>query len=558
MKHIRHIIILSLSLLALYSCETIDLDKTENPNELSPNEANIDLTMNAILVRTGDFTNTMGAYGSELTRLENMFGRNYLNVYGPAEFNLAWNQAYSDILNDIRAMNNQIENLEGEFEKHKAVGEVIEAYIIVTLVDYFGDIPYSESLDQTNFTPALDSGSDVYIAALDLLDNAITKFQLPTTIELETDFYYDNDYGKWERLANTLKMKIFFQQRLVNPGLIDDFKAIANTGNFIQEGEDFVFNWGSNLDNPNSRHKIYRDQYKPGGPEGWYMSNWLMDKMRNGQSNVEDPRVRYYFYRQVDDVVSNVDPATGAEKRCIVQTIPPHYEANNILYCFPEDNFGLWGRDHGQDDGIPPDGFLRSAFGLYPIGGRFDDSSFEIIDGNNYGAEGNGITPILLASTVEFWRAEVALEVDENPGAASQFMQNGMVKHINYVQSFDGRSVQSFDRSTIPNAAQVNDYISAVANQFDTSNAEEQLNLLAEQFFISLIGNGTDAYNFYRRTGAPTDIQPSVELDPGPFPRTLWYPTSEVQANPNISQKPDLTIKVFWDNNPDTGFPENN
>lgn len=558
MKNIKYIVILMLGLITLYSCETTDLDKQNNPNELSPNEADIDLTMNAIMVRTGQFTNTMGSYGSRFTRIRNMFGRTYLNVFGPSTFSAAWNQAYSDIMNDIRAMNAQIEGLEGEFEKHRAVGEIIEAYIIVTLVDYFGEIPYSEALDAGNLNPALDSGSDVYQSALNLLDDAIVKLDAPTTISIGTDLYYDNDYDKWGRLANTLKMKIYFQQRLVDPSAIGEFETIASSGDFIQEGEDFVFNWGSNLDNPNSRHPIYNVQYAPGGPDTWYMSNWLMDQMRNGQDAAEDPRIRYYFYRQVDDVVSNVDPDSGSEKRCIIQTIPPHYDANDILYCYPENNRGLWGRDHGQDDGIPPDGFLRTAFGIYPAGGRFDDSSFEIIDGNNYGANGNGITPILLASTVDFWRAELAQDVDNDPGTASQFLRAGMEKHINYVQTFTTRSSQDFDMSTVPTSGEISTYVNEVVDEFDNATAEKQLNIIGEQFFISLIGNGTDAYNFYRRTGAPTDIQPSVEPDPGTLPRTVWYPASEVQANPNMSQKDDLTVKVFWDNNPDTGFPVNN
>jgi hypothetical protein len=38
----------------------------------------------------------------------------------------------------------------------------------------------------------------------------------------------------------------------------------------------------------------------------------------------------------------------------------------------------------------------------------------------------------------------------------------------------------------------------------------------------------------------------------------MWYPANEVTANPNVSQKNDLTVKVFWDNNPDSGFPVNN
>lgn len=556
MKNIKYFIILAVGLLTLHSCETVELDKKDNPNALSPSQADINLTMNAILVRTGSFTNTIGSYGSRFTRIRNMFGVNYQNVFSPATFDGVWNQAYADIMNDIRAMNAQIEGLDGEFEKHRAVGEVIEAYLIVTLVDYFGSIPYSEALDTSNLTPQVDEGSAVYQAALDLLDDAIVKFQQDTTVELANDFYYDNDYGKWVKLANTLKMKIYIQQRLVNPSAISSFDAIATTGNYIQEGEDFVFNWGSTLDNPNSRHPLYNAQYAPGGPATWYMSNWLMDRMLNGQS-IEDPRIRYYFYRQVGDVLSNVNPDTGEEKRCVIQTIPPHYDNNDILYCYPDNNRGYWGRDHGSNEGIPPDGFLRTAFGIYPAGGRFDDSSFEIIDGNNYGAEGYGVTPIILASTVDFWRAEAALY--GGAGSADQFLESAINKHIDYVRTFSGRSAQDFDESTIPDESDDAAYIADVITDFNSSADNlRKLDILGDQFFISLIGNGTDAYNFYRRTGAPRDIQPNIEPNPGPFPRSMWYPAGEVTANPNVSQKDDLTVRVFWDDNPISGFPVNN
>jgi hypothetical protein len=45
-------------------------------------------------------------------------------------------------------------------KKHIGMGQVMEAYTIITLVDMFGDIPYSE--DPTNLNPKLDAGADVY------------------------------------------------------------------------------------------------------------------------------------------------------------------------------------------------------------------------------------------------------------------------------------------------------------------------------------------------------------------------------------------------------------
>lgn len=64
-------------------------------------------------------------------------------------------------------------------------------------------------------------------------------------------------------------------------------------------------------------------------------------------------------------------------------------------------------------------------------------------------------------------------------------------------------------------------------------------------------GNGIEAYNTYRRTGKPDNIQPAVELnDPGIFVRSHWYPGASANNNQNITQKDNVETPVFWDNNP--------
>jgi hypothetical protein len=78
------------------------------------------------------------------------------------------------------------------------------------------------------------------------------------------------------------------------------------------------------------------------------------------------------------------------------------------------------------------------------------------------------------------------------------------------------------------------------------------------EFFISLFGNGTDAYNAYRRTGLPRKIQPNIEEKADGFIRSFLYPASVTGTNPNIKQKAKVTQRVFWDNNPETGFPFGN
>ena len=62
-----------------------------------------------------------------------------------------------------------------------------------------------------------------------------------------------------------------------------------------------------------------------------------------------------------------------------------------------------------------------------------------------------------------------------------------------------------------------------------------------------MYGGGADAFNFIRRTGYPRTLARNIDPNPGPFPRTLLYPSSEVNANPNVSQRQDNLTQVFWD-----------
>lgn len=542
---------IALGLFTFNSCETTELDNIESPNALNPSQADVDLYMNGVQVRFASTVHQIQENASQLTRVTNLFGRNYPDWQGPSNFNSEWQNTYS-IIKDIREMNIQAEGV--GLTKHIAVGKVIEAYLIITLVDMWGAVPYSEAFDIENLNPAPDSGEFIYGEARRLLDEAIAEFGSEEGSDLENDFYYENDFDQWIKAANTIKMKTFIQTRLVDNGAIASFEQIVSEGNYIQSNnENFVFNWGSNLDNPNSRHPYYNGGYGPGGTNG-YRSNWLMNQMKNEYA-VKDPRMRFYFYRQVSDVLANVDPEAGAELRCTQEPIPPHYENGGHVFCVIPDDEGYWGRDHGDDSGIPPDGFLKTAFGVYPAGGKFDDDSFERINDNDMGANGQGVTPIILASTVDFWQAEAA--IFGGSGVPEDHVAEGMAKSISYVKGFIDRD-DTADTDFVPSDDITTRYIDDVIADMSSASTQGKLDVLGEQLFISVYGNGIPAYNYYRRTGAPSDIQPNIEPNPGSFVRSFWYPANEVSANANMRQKAGIDEKVFWDNNPTTGFPPNN
>ena len=145
MKNLKLTYILALfSVLFYTSCETTELEITSDPNFLSPEDANVDLFLNGVQEDFARFVQGFGDTGSELTRIDYMYGRNYADVYSPQSFNGLWQSAYQGMREDLRLMNALAAESGQTF--HIAIGQIIEAYVMVTLVDFFGDVPYSESL----------------------------------------------------------------------------------------------------------------------------------------------------------------------------------------------------------------------------------------------------------------------------------------------------------------------------------------------------------------------------------------------------------------------------
>jgi len=562
MKKINKISVLLILLLGLTftSCETTDLDLVNDPNQVTVVNGDLERYMTAIQIDFKSFANAMGGNGAALVRIGQMGSVNYVNAFSPASTNFEWRLAYSNMFSDMKNAEELATNLGGR-NKHIGVMKVLKAYTLMTLVDYFGDVPYSEATNLSDFPqPNLDDDASVYAAAISMLDQAKTLLQDDESIGLGVDYYYNNNFDRWIKLANTLKMNAYLNTRLVDGDAINKLNAIANSGNFIAStADDFQFRYDAVVNNQiDSRHPGYQSDYTAGGVTG-YQSNWMMDQMLQDG----DPRIRYYYYRQNECTPNSVDENGVAcdpnpeALFCSTQAKPVHYPGS-MVFCSVEN--GYWGRDHGFGGGIPPDTFLRTGRGVYPVGGNYDDSRFASV-GLEQGGGGAGITPIWLASWSHFMLAEVALV---SGGAASGYLQDAMQISIDKVMSFgsldgDADLTTTDNGGTVPSSADVSDYISAKVNEFSNGDMATKWNILGLQSFVAHFGNGSNSYNYYRRTGYPTTLQFTVEPTPGNFVRSFFYPADEATPNPNVEQKPNVDGQVFWDNNPSSpGFPSAN
>lgn len=546
-KKIASILLLFLGTILYTSCETMDTDLTEDPNSLSPANADVDYYLNGVQLGFAYVQQFSGQNGAAAVRMGYMFGRTYESAFPSSGNGQLWGGAYQ-IMKTTQLMNEKA--TEKGLKYHLGMGQVMQAFTMVTLVDYFGDVPYSEALQGAgNLNPKADSGKDIYAAALVLLDKAIVNFSgtSPVTSKFN-DFYYKKNWTKWVKVANSLKMKIYAQTRLVDPSAISKFDAIVASGKFITaSADDFQYEWNTNVTNPDGRNPIFAGDYAPGGVQG-YQSNSFMALMLNDATapnagGIVDPRIKYYYYRQLNGSGA-VDPTA---LKCSIEPAPDHYIAGNFTYC--ELPSGYWGRDHGDNFGTPPDADKKTGYGVYPTGGKFDDSSFKKVN-NTSGAAGDGITPIMLASTMDFLRAELAL--NGGTGDAKALMLAGMQKSFTKVRSFAARD-KTADLTKAPALSLDATYMTNADAKFTAATTGGKMEILANEFFVSLFGNGTDAYNFYRRTGYPRRIQPNLEPNPGKFIQSFFYPADETTANSNLPQKGNLSTRIFWNpaSNPD-------
>lgn len=563
MKLINKLFILVLAFgLVTTSCDNTDLDLLDNPNAITPEQASLnDLYNNIQLTFRNVYLSAEGNPGG-IARMYHAGAFIYENMTTNTTYNGIWNNVYSGLLPDIDALLAIADA--GGFDIHAGTAKIMEAYSMMALVDLLKDVPYSEAIQGTDvISPSVDEGSAVYSAAIALLDEAIAQLSGTSAAAPTYEGFYNGNPDKWIKFANTLKLRA-----ALNTGDASTINSLVGSGNIITSNSDnFEFKYGNNRVNPNSRHWMYNNHYEIG--DGDYQSNymmWLMfaDKETVDGVTIVDPRIRYYFYRKVEDAAAQ-DATTYS---CHFSTFPEqsakpdHWLAvdPDLPYCIVPGS-GYSGRDHGNGEGIPPDGPIRTSYGLYPGGGQFDDDGFQDTrQRGTSGGLGQGVLPIMQASLVDLMRAEAALTLGTNDDARA-LLESGIRKSMDRVESFEGlvpstmgdqRELRDGSSGTVKQLYGMTQdrkdaYVDAVLELYDAANNNGKLDLVAKEIMIAAFGNGLEAYNLYRRTGMPANMQPTLEPSYGQFPYSFFYPTNTTERNANISQK-SLADRVFWDN----------
>jgi hypothetical protein len=526
-----------------------------NPNEINVDGADVNLIMNAVQANFASFLNDFDAAGnptgvtqitSRLMRLESMTaGDRYATAIRGTTTDDLWRAAYQQTLINIQTLIPLAEK--ANLTTHVAVAKILQAYVYITLVDIYGDVPQMEALQGSAgvFNPKATSGLETYTKAISLLEEARTELAKTGTAAgaaLSRDVYYGGNRERWNALANTLELKAW-----LNMSLMDSKKTEANakiddllTKDLIDtEAENFTYKYAG-VTVPPSRHPVYDRYYDPIiASAAGYIGNWFMWELYQG-NGVQDPRWRYYLYRQVG---SNAEAFRRDPKNVGCGVVPAHYASGNFIFCQFEP--GFYGRDHGDDSGTNPDSPFITCAGVYPAGGKIDakpttDRTFYEPTKQGDGANGAGIMPILMSFYVDFMKAEYALR--SGKGDPKALLATAIGNSVTQIRNFATSKGQTLPAGLEPSTSA---YQAAVATKYD--DATNKMDVIGREFYMACFGNGLEAYNLYRRTGAPKNLQPTRVLNSGVFFSSLVYPSLYVNLNNSAAQKnPEVVNRVFW------------
>jgi hypothetical protein len=149
---------------------------------------------------------------------------------------------FASTLNDLRYVRVKAE--EDEAWTVYLMATVLECYGFQVMADLYDQVPYFEALTgetDGNFSPAFDSGQDIYDALIVELDKALSKeLDVLSDRTLNQDFVFgwadaSVQPGLWVQFANTLKLKIYMRQMYARPAVAEaGVRALFNAGaNFL-------------------------------------------------------------------------------------------------------------------------------------------------------------------------------------------------------------------------------------------------------------------------------------------------------------------------------------
>lgn len=410
------------------------------------------------------------------------------NIAGSDENNV-WASIFASTLSDLELV---IKQASGAGSPHYVgVAKILKAYEYSLAIDTWGSVPYTEAQQlDANTQPRYDDDDAIYPNLITLLTEAVTDLNAPTsTLSPGTNSVIYSHATFTTIRPNWIKLANTLRLRLLlHYSKQDPAFCVAQLTTLINSGGPFM---ASNSDSFQMPFFNVANQRNPISAFEVSRPNYLFadQKMLDMMNTRNDPRRPFYF----------TDFPVGSGQYVGVSAAAPPSTAN---FNFSRINT-----------------FLRGAVTTPAVG----------INSAVY----SGAAPqrMLPYAEYSFIRAEAALR--GAPGNAQQFFTDGITA-----------SMQEAGVS----ATNIATYLAT--NGILAGTTAQQIQQVIEEKYIALFGVSVEPWSDWRRTGFPALSIPTNAISTvTAIPRSLFYPQSEIDLNPNNpgQKNTNLQDRVFWD-----------
>ena len=211
-----------------------------------------------------------------------------------------WTAFYRDVLADLREARKIITAdpliSESVRKNQLAIADVLEVYSWSTLVDTFGNIPYSKALDISNGTPTYDDAATIYNDLFVRLNNDIANMDESTgsgnftndaNPSLSGEMYYQGDVARFKKFANSLKLRLAMNIADVDAAKAKQYAQEAAPNVITSNADNAQLNF---LSTAPSTNPVWEDLVQSGRYD-FVGANTLINRM----NTLNDPRRSSYF-----------------------------------------------------------------------------------------------------------------------------------------------------------------------------------------------------------------------------------------------------------------------
>lgn len=470
-----------LSIVILTSCKKyLDVNNTpNNPLAVPPSTLLPTTTIALAFANSNDLSRATSALVQHIAGVANQTAA--YDVYSlDGSFDNQWTgEIYNGAINNLQIL---IDQYSLTSPAYSGIAKLEMAYVYSMATDIWGDVPYSQAGQGLKFeTPRFDAVKDIYegnstkgiVSLFDLVKSGLLDLSKTSSLKPSSDdIVYKGDLTKWQKMGNTLLLKLALQLTNVNPALATStINAVISGNNYINSNAlDFEVPFGASVGNQNPLYS-FNNLNRTG-------DQMLSQRLLNLSRSINDTvRLAKFFTKPTGTFIAF---------------------------------------DNGSSSVVPLQA-TRSRYNTYLTG-----------------ISGEAPIRIITNFQANFILAEAALTLG-TAGDPNAYYQSGMKASMLKV----GMTQAEIDNYFLTNPTVVT----------LIGSTEQKRQQIITQKYISLIGNGIEVFNDYRRTLYPVLSlvnNPSGD-NPNVIPTRLPYTPSELSRNPNApNPRPKTDVKLYW------------